>query len=331
MTTRHLVDPELLPLIDLAPADPITHANLAATRAAMDARFAGLPRPDVTTTRHLAPGRDGAPDVPLFVYDPPGTAGLRPAILQIHGGGMIAGRAELTVFGTAPIALGLGYVVVSVEYRLAPETPFPGPQEDCYAALEWLFANADALRVDPARIAVSGDSAGGGLAAALALMTRDRGGPRLAAQLLTYPMLDHRTGGADDPYLNPTTGEFVWTRERNQFGWAALRGDYAIDDARRGWFSPALATDLAGLPPAWIGTGSLDLFLDENLDYALRLGAAGVAVDVHSYAGAPHGFNAIADARVSRRFGGEYANAIGQLAKGECIDMRPELGDHGLP
>jgi acetyl esterase len=313
MSTRHLVDPELLPLIDLAPADAITHDNLATTRAAMDARFAGLPRPDVRPTRHLAPGRDGAPDVVLFVYDPPGTAGLRPAILQIHGGGMIAGKAELTVLGTAPIALGLGCVVVSVDYRLAPETPFPGPQEDCYAALEWLFANADALCIDPARIAVSGDSAGGGLAAALALMVRDRGGPRLAAQLLTYPMLDHRTGGPDDPYLNPMTGEFVWTRECNQFGWAALRGDYAIDDAHCGWFSPALATDLAGLPPAWIGTGTLDLFLDENLAYAQRLSRAGVAAEVHSFAGAIHGFNAIANADVSRRFARQYADAISRL------------------
>lgn len=310
MTTRHLVDPELLPLIDLTPADPITHVNLAATRAAMEARFAELPRPDVMPTRHRAPGRHGAPGVPVFVYEPPGTSGLRPAILQIHGGGMIAGKAELTVLGTAPIALGLGCVVVSVDYRLAPETPFPGLLDDCYAALLWLFDNAARLGIDPARVAVSGDSAGGGLAAALAIMARDVGDTRLAAQLLTYPMLDHRTGGSDDPYCNPTTGEFVWTRDRNQFGWDALRGNYGLDDERRGWFSPALATDLAGLPPAWIGTGALDLFFDENLTHARQLSAAGVAIDFHSFAGAIHGFNALANAEVSRRFAREYADAI---------------------
>lgn len=315
MTTRHLVDPELLPLIDLAPADGITHANLATTRAAMEERFTGLPRPDVVPTRHSAPGRNGAPDVAVFVYDPPATSGLRPAILHIHGGGMIAGRAELTILGTAPIALKLGCVVVSVAYRLAPETPFPGPQEDCYAALEWLFENAAAFRIDTARVAVSGDSAGGGLAAALAVMARDRGEHTLSAQLLTYPMLDHRTGGAQEVCRNPTTGEFVWTRERNRFGWEALRGDYAIDDVRRSWFSPALASDLTGLPPTWIGTGTLDLFFDENLRYAQALSAAGVPVDLHSYAGAIHGFNAISDADVSRRFAREYVGAVGRLVK----------------
>ncbi len=315
MTTRHLVDPELLPLIDLAPADAITSANLAATRAAIEERFAGLPRPAVVPTRHLVPGRDGAPDVSVFVYDPPGTNGLRPAFLHIHGGGMIAGKAALTTLGTAPIALGLGCVVVSVDYRLAPETQFPGPQEDCYAALEWLLANADALRIDPTRVAVSGDSAGGGLAAALSLMARDRSGPVIIAQLLTYPMLDHRTGGLDDPYRNAKAGEFIWTGERNQFGWQAMCGDYGYNDRRKGWFSPMLAESLADLPPTWIGTGSLDLFFDEILCFTLRLSAAGVAVDLNSYAGAIHGFNACVDADVSKRFAAEFACTVTRLLR----------------
>lgn len=312
MTTRHLVDPDLLMLVDLFPAGPITQENLAETRAAMDARFDDLPRPAIAPVRHFAPGRDGAPDVPLLVYDP-GGVGLRAAILHIHGGGMISGRPELTVFGSAPIALGLGLVVISVEYRLAPEVPFPGPQEDCYAALDWVHAQAAALRIDPARIAVSGDSAGGGLAAALTLMARDRGGPRIAAQLLTYPMLDPRTGGPDDPYRNPVAGEFLWTRDRNCFGWQALRGTAPIDPAQLGWFAPALASDLSDLPPAFIGTGALDLFVDENLDYARRLIAAGVAVDLHCYPGAVHGFNALPKARVTARFNADYAHALALL------------------
>lgn len=309
MTTRHLVDPELLPFVDAAPCDPITRENLTATRAAMAERFASLPRPDIQPTRHLIPGRNGAPDVPVFVYDPPNTTGLRPAILQIHGGGMIAGRAELTVFGTAPIALAQGVVVVSVDYRLAPETAFPGPHEDCYAAFEWLFEHAEDLCVDPARIALSGDSAGGGLAAAVALMARDRASYKAIAQFLTYPMLDCRTGGASDPYDNRTTGQFVWTRERNQFCWDALRDDSSTPK-NISWFSPSLAEDLRELPPAWIGTGTLDLFFDENVDYARRLCAAGVQVELHSYAGAPHGFNAATSANVSRRFALAYEDAI---------------------
>ena len=133
-------------------------------------------------------------------------------------------------------------------------------------------------------------------------MARDLGGPALAGQLLTYPMLDHRTGGDACPYRNPVTGEFIWTRASNRFGWSALRGAYAADDQRRGWFSPSLADDLSGLPPAYIATGSLDLFFDENLDYARRLAAAGVPVDLHSYAGAIHAFNAIPTAAISQRF-----------------------------
>ena len=311
MNTRHLVDPELLPLIDLAPAGPITVENLAETRMAMDARFATLPRPAIAPVEAFI-GRGIGPDVRVLIYDP-GGSGERAAILHIHGGGMIAGRPELTVLGTAPVALALGVVIVAVNYRLAPETPFPGPQKDCYAALEWMHAQAGVLRIDPARIAVSGDSAGGGLAAALAQMTRDRAGPPIAAQLLTYPMLDHRTGSAANPKINPVAGEFVWTRERNRFGWQALQADYAPDDERKGWFSPALADSLADLPPTWIGTGSLDLFFDENLDYARRLGAARVTVELHSYAGAIHGFNAIATSGVALRFAADYASAVRRL------------------
>lgn len=276
----------------------------------MAERFATLPRVEVQPTRHMVPGRYGAPDVPVFVYDPPGTTGQRPAILHIHGGGMIAGRAELTIFGTAPIALALGVVVVSVDYRLAPETAFPGPHEDCYAAFEWLFENAVKLGIDPQRMGVSGDSAGGGLATAVAMMARDRGSHRIAAQFLTYPMLDCRTGGPDDPYRNPVTGNFVWTRERNRFCWDALRGDKPISPDQIGWFSASLATNLRNLPPTWIGTGTLDLFFDENVEYARRLCAAGIHVELHSYAGAPHGFNAATSAVVARRFTLAYAEAI---------------------
>ncbi len=310
MTTRPLVDPEVAPIIDLFPATPITRENLAETRAAMEARFATLPRPDIKPVVFAVPTPEGT--VPILVYRPAEPAPGRPAILHIHGGGMIAGKAELTQAGTAPIALANGVLIASIDYRLAPETPFPGPQEDCYAAVEWLAGNAPMLGIDPARIAISGDSAGGGLAAAVSLMARDRGGPKLAAQLLTYPMLDHRTGGPDC-LANTTTGEFMWTRERNLFGWEALRGDYLANDDRKGWFSPALAEDLSGLPQTWIGTGTLDLFFDENLDFARRLASSGVPCELHSWAGGIHGFNMVPGARIAAAFAGAYADALDRL------------------
>ncbi|HWV59155.1 MAG TPA: alpha/beta hydrolase, partial [Sphingopyxis sp.] len=214
------------------------------------------------------------------------------------------GSVEQMQAGPAALAAAAGVPVASVEYRLAPENPFPAPQEDCHSALSWLAERAGVFGFDANRIVVAGESAGGGLAAALTIMARDLGGPAIAGQLLTYPMLDHRTGGDACPYANPATGEFIWTRASNRFGWRALQGDYKADDARRGWFSPSLAEDLTGLPPAYIATGSLDLFFDENLDYARRLVAAGVPVDLHSYAGAIHAFNAIPDAALSQRFNG---------------------------
>jgi len=313
MTTRHLVDPEILPLIDLMPSRDFTREDLPTIRAEAEARFAFLGNPPLMAEVKVIDGPDGPLEVLWF--DPaPGTTG-RAALLHIHGGGMVIGSARSMQHNPSGLAAALGIPVASVEYRLAPEHPFPAPQEDCFAALTWLAGNAAALGVDPARIGVIGESAGGGLAAAVALMARDRGGPALAAQLLTYPMLDHRTGGADCAYGNPVTGEFVWTRALNQFGWDALRGDYAPTDAHKGWFSPALADDLAGLPPTWIGTGSLDLFLDEDLDYARRLIAAGVPVELHCYPGAIHAFNAVAESHLAKTFTRDLLGAAARLLK----------------
>lgn len=313
MSTLHLVDPEILPVIEAVPLRGFTDDNLAEMRAQSEASFALFGEPALAPDVRTIAGPDG--DIELYLYDPnPGASG-RPALLHIHGGGMIVGSARVMQFGPAGMAAALGIPVASVEYRLAPETPFPGPQEDCYAALNWIVANASSLGIDPDRIGVIGESAGGGLAAATALMARDRGGPALAAQFLVYPMLDHRTGSDACPWGNPSTGEFVWTRDSNQFGWKALQGDYAADDKRKGWFSPALAEDLSRLPPTWLGTGSLDLFFDEDLDYARRLVAAGVPVELHSYPGAIHAFNVVAEAAISQAFNRDMMTAIARLLK----------------
>lgn len=297
--SHHLIDPELLPQLEMIPNFDLNPDFLAMARMALGQ----APAPDnlpVAPVRKVIEGPDGP--IEVYWFDPAPGATNRPALLHIHGGGMVIGSARLMADGPSALAAEIGIPVASVEYRLAPDTPFPGPQEDCYAALRWLVGAASELGIDPARIGVTGESAGGGLAAAVALMARDRGDIRIAAQILVYPMIDHRVGGAQDPWRNRHTGEFIWTRGSNQFGWESLRGGYGVDDERKGWFSPSRADDLAGLPPTWIGVGTLDLFFDEDLDYARRLVDAGVPVELHVYPGAFHGFDRAAEARVTKDF-----------------------------
>ena len=315
-TTRHLVDTEVMPVLELLGLPEFSAELLPLIREGFSSNPELAAEPPIAGRRETAHGPDG--EVAVFVFDPaPGTT-HRPALLHIHGGGMVIGSAEKMPHGPSAMAAALGVPVVSVEYRLAPETPFPGPQEDCFAGLQWLADNAAALGVDPARIGVIGESAGGGLAAAVAQMARDRanesgGGPKLAAQILIYPMLDHRTGSEACLHNNRTTGEFVWTRASNRFGWGALQGEYQPTDHRKGWFSPALAEDLSGLPPTWIGTGALDLFFDEDLDYAKRLVDAGVPLELHVYPGAPHAFNIAAEAKVAQAFNRDMIGGIARL------------------
>jgi len=190
-------------------------------------------------------------------------------------------------------------VIVSVDYRLAPETVFPGSLEDCYAALVWMTERATALGIHPDHIGLMGDSAGAGLAASLALLARDRHGPSIAFQNLMFPMLDDRTLTEENP--NPVTGEFVWTREYNRFGWTSLLGCEPGSEGVSVYAAPGRATDLTHLPPTWLGVGTLDLFLDENLRFAQGLIRAGVAVEMNVWPGAYHGFNSDPQARVAQR------------------------------
>jgi acetyl esterase len=311
--SRHLVDPEIAMMLDMPNID-LTDETLAEVRANPMFTGADLPPPPFAAREVFAPVV-GGPDVRLLVMDPPSQAGGRGAVLYIHGGGMVVGKADTALADKPQLALEHECVVVSVDYRLAPETPFPGPQEDCYAALLWLANNAVELRVDPARIVVMGGSAGGGLAASLALMARDRSGPKLAGQVLIYQMLDWRTGGPDDPYRNRHTGEFIWTREKNRFGWEALRGGYDPGDEPKGWFSPVLADDLAGLPATYLSTGALDLFLDEDLDYARRLIDAGVATELHVYPGAIHAFEMVPGTGLAEQAAMDLRRGLARLLK----------------
>ena len=300
-STRHLVAPELDVGIDNFP-DMDFSQGMAPFRAG----FAFLekpPLPPELATVHceerFIPGATGAPDVRILLYAPPGTASSqRPALLNIHGGGYVLGDAEMNDLPNRQIALEMGCVVVSVDYRLAPETPWPGSLEDNYAALCWLANEAGRLAVDPARIAISGDSAGGGHAAALAIHARNQGGPAICFQLIDYPMLDDRTAASDDPH--PFAGEFVWTPERNHFGWKSLLGAEPGGPDVHETAAPARVADLAGLPPAYISIGALDLFLEESLEYTRRLARAGVPVELHVIPGAYHGSGMVADAPQSK-------------------------------
>ena len=310
-TSRHLVDPEIEMMLEM-PSFDLTPESLPEIRANPMFSGEGLPPPPFPVREAFAPVA-GGPDVRLLVMDPPSQARGRGAVLYIHGGGMVVGSADSSLADKPQLALEHDCVVVSVDYRLAPETPFPGPQKDNYAALLWLASHAEELGVDPGRIVVMGGSAGGGLAASLALMVRDRGGPSLAGQVLIYPMLDWRTGGPDDLYKNRHTGEFIWTRDKNRFGWDALRGGYQPSDERKAWFSPALADDLANLPPTYIATGALDLFLDEDLDYARRLVDCGVRCELHVYPGAIHAFEMVPDTGLAEQAAMDLKRGLGRL------------------
>lgn len=230
------------------------------------------------------------------------------ALLWIHGGGTVLGRPEQGSPLCGRWADELDLFVASVDYRLAPEHPFPTPLEDCYTALLWLHAHADELGVDPDRIAVGGDSAGGLLAASLAQLARDRGGPAICFQLLEYPMLDDRTVLAPDP--GPERS-FVWSPKASRFGWTAyLGGTPTAGEDDRG-AAPARAADLTGLPPAWIGVGDIDLLHPEAVEYADRLRAAGVPVDVAVEPGMYHGADALRPkAPTARRFMDRMTDAL---------------------
>lgn len=242
--------------------------------------------PGVDVSDRVVGGSGDAPATRVVVYEPTNRPRPSGALLWIHGGGMVMGRPEQANTWCSALAADLNILVVSVDYRLAPEQPFPAGLTDCFTALTWLADHADELGIDPARIAVGGDSAGGGLTASLCQLARDEDGPAVCFQLLNYPMLDDRTVLRAD---HQGRGAFIWTPISNRFGWSAYLGHTpTAGDAPR-HAAPARTEDLAGLPPAWIGVGDLDLFYEEDVDYATRLEAAGVRCELHVEPGMYHG------------------------------------------
>lgn len=306
--------PELRKIARWLPRNPVSRWTYKLLRA--------LPAPQ----RRLPPGISvverrlhGPQPVTVRVLSGPPGGAPRPAILWIHGGGYVIGRAAQDDWLCAFLVERLGAVVVSVEYRLAPEHPFPTPLDDCLAAYDFLHREAAGLGIDPARVAIAGQSAGGGLAAALVLRIHDLQRPAPALQALVYPMLDDRTA------LRPDDGAAhrLWSYASNRFGWASYLGRTPGAPEVPAHAAPARRERMAGLPPAWIGVGTHDLFYDEDRAYAERLRAAGVSVTLDIVEGAFHGFDAIAPkAPVSQRFRETLAAAIARAVGVEATPAR---------
>ncbi len=300
MSTSAAFHADLARVARILPRKIVTPTNLAL-----------LQRMTALTARRTASGVEVLTlpsGIGVRLYRPTGVSTPAPALLWIHGGGYVIGSAAQDDALCRRFASALGVTVASVDYRLAPRHPYPAGLEDCYAALTWL---AGLPAVDPGRVAIGGASAGGGLAAALALLSRDRGAVSPVAQLLVYPMLDDRSVGRQ--FDHP--GHRLWTQESNRFGWSAYLGDADPEIA-----VPARRQDLSGLPPAWVGVGTLDLFHDEDIAYAQRLRAAGVACDLDVVPGAFHGFDGIAPkSAVARQFFDSQCATLRRAFTGEPV------------
>jgi acetyl esterase/lipase len=287
------------PVGDVKSRRPVLEAIMAETASAQT-----MPT-DVKSTDFHTTAVDGADVLLRWYAKQDATPG--PAVLYLHGGGMISGSVAIYDGPVSRYVSNSGVSMLAVDYRLAPEHPYPVPVEDCYAGLRWLAEHADELGVDPARIAVMGDSAGGGLAAAVALLARDQGGPDLAAQILIYPMLDDRNT-TPDPEIAPFA---VWSYDDNITGWGALLGDAIGGPDVPAYAAPARATDLSDLPACYIEVGQLDIFRDEDLTYAQRLSRAGVNVEFHLRPGVPHEFETYAHTSdVARRSGADRLRSL---------------------
>jgi len=301
-----LVDPELRPALKQFPAFDLSAEMVGKFRQlpAMPPLPGPAPQP---VERHI-PGPPGAPEVRLWAVDPAPLEKGKPLLLFVHGGGFMMPDPALMP-RLQEIATDCYCVVVSVDYRLAPETRYPGSLEDNYAVLKWVHAQAAELGIDRSRIAVGGQSAGGGHAASLAIHARDRNEVPIVFQLLISPQLDDRTGSSHP--APPAIGHFMWTASANRFAWSSLLGVPAGSPKVPAGAVPARVASVAGLPPAWIGVGSIDLFVEEDMEYARRLVHAEVATELLVVRGAFHGFDLLVpDAEASKQFSASWKSAL---------------------
>ena len=308
------LDPELRAMVERLPTDRTLNLNeISKARVKMKKMVTELlaampPVEGITSQDHFAPGSQGGPAVRVRVYRSNDQQNKLPALYWIHGGGYVMGDIDYDDRLMMQMVKRIGCVAASVDYRLAPEHPFPTPVEDCYTGLKWLFTHADELGVEPSRIAIGGPSGGGGLTAGLGLMVRDRKEVPVVYQFLIYPMIDDRNA---TPASYAITDPRVWNRESNRLGWKAYLGRDGGGAGVSPYAAAARATDLTNLPPTYISVGALDLFVDENIEYAQRLIQAGVPTELHVYPRAFHGFDLFApSARVSKQFKADRDSAL---------------------
>jgi acetyl esterase/lipase len=311
MSRRDLIDPEsrgpLDALLEVLPGGFNSIPDIVARRETLSQLLGGIevpPNPNVAAEDRVIPGPDGEPDISVRIYRPVAATGTLPGIYYIHGGGMILGNVAGEDAAATSICDQVGAVVVSVEYRLAPEHPHPAQVEDCYAGLAWTARNAADLGFDPDRLAIYGASAGGGLTIGTALLARDRGFPALCFQMPIYPMIDDRNETSSSHEISDIG---IWDRAGNIEAWKWYLGDGEADQ----YAAPARAENLAGLPPTFIDVGTVDLFRDEDIEFARRLMQAGVPTELHVHPGAYHASeNFAAEAELSRRIWGHRIAAL---------------------
>ncbi|WP_086664803.1 alpha/beta hydrolase [Lentzea kentuckyensis] len=308
----YAIDAELLPWLDMLPQVGLTDYDALLAARAQQSQLANLaprhePANPVDVRDTTVPGPDGAPDVPVRVYSPANRQEPVPGLVYIHGGGFVLGDLEMFESHVLQLVDQLGIVVVSVDYRLAPEHPFPAPVEDCYAALQWVAKNAGELGVDPARLGIGGESAGGGLTAGTVLMARDRGGPELCFQYLGIPELDDRL---DTESMRDYVDTPLWNRPNAIYSWTAYLGTEPGGEDVSPYAAPARATDLSGLPPAFVSTCQYDPLRDEGIEYARRLAHAGVPTELRQYPATFHGSSLVEGAAISRRMFADEVEAI---------------------
>jgi acetyl esterase/lipase len=313
-----LVDSELvlglsaMPVLDHLSAETVAGIRAQTLELARQ-RFGAVSLDGIRVEEVSIPGSPNAPAVRALIYRPLSFTSKMPVLLHFHGGGLVFGSPEGRHAVTAELIGALGCFACSVDYRLAPDTQYPGAVEDGYCALKWLNDNAQRLNIDPRRITVIGESAGGGVAAALAILARDRGEYSISSQVLSYPMLDDRPSTT---HGYPTIGQHVWTRQNNEFGWRSYLGAIFDSEAVPPTAAPARCRDFNGLPRAYVACGNLDLFVVENMAYSQALIRSGVTTELRIYPGAFHGFDLIAGAGVSKRFRADLRDAIARALAG---------------
>jgi acetyl esterase len=303
----YAIDPELLPWLDMLPQFQLTNYEELQAARAMRAQIQADAVQD-TPAHDLDVSDTLAGDVPVRVYARKRREGPRPALLYIHGGGFVLGNLDMVDPAVRQMADELDIVVVSVDYRLAPEHPFPTPLEDCFSALTWMFAQANTLGIDTTRVGVAGESAGGGLSAGVALLARDRRGPRLRFQYLGIPELDDRLG---TPSMTAYVDTPLWNRPKAVYSWASYLGEITPGGPDVPIYAaPARAEDLTGLPPAYVTACQFDPLRDEGIDYAQRLMHAGVPTELRHYPGTFHGSGMITEAAITKRMNADTLDAL---------------------